>query len=110
MLLWKICSCLQCASRFGGIQVLKALLSQLKWIGCLWLAGASAFVLVGIMDLWMKKGWPAVQTFLSPYNFFNWIVIAMTLAPGLIPLVVLGLPVRGGSSACQDRAAERLRS
>lgn len=81
---------------------MKALLGQLKWIGSLWLAGASAFVLVGIVDLWMTKGWPAVQAFLSPHNFFNWLVIVMTLAPGLVALVVVGTPVRNCPPCRQD--------
>lgn len=59
----------------------------LKGFGYLWLIASLSFVSVGIVDLGIRKGIPAVQGFLSPFSVFNWIVIALTIAPGVIALL-----------------------
>lgn len=55
----------------------------LKVFGCIWLTAAAILILVGIAGVWMKGGFSAVQEVLSPFNVVNWIVTAITLAPGL---------------------------
>lgn len=59
----------------------------LKWFGYLWLAGSLLFVMAGMVDLGAKKGLSAVLDFLAPSRLFNWFVIAMTIAPGLLALL-----------------------
>lgn len=56
---------------------------RLLWFGRIWLILASTFVVAGLLDLAMLKGWSAVWDFLNPANVFNWLVIGLTLAPGL---------------------------
>jgi hypothetical protein len=55
----------------------------LKVIGFIWLTLAGIAILIGIAGIWMKGGFSAVQELLSPFNVINWIVMAVTLAPGL---------------------------
>jgi hypothetical protein len=55
----------------------------LKIFGYIWLAGASLLIIVGIIGVWMKKGFSGVQELLSSYNVVNWLVTVITLAPGL---------------------------
>lgn len=65
---------------------MKIFLALLKWAGYLWTAGAGLFVVLGIADIGMRKGWPAVQDFLGPSHVINWVIMALTIAPG--PLAV----------------------
>jgi len=55
----------------------------LKVFGYLWVALAIIAILAGIAGTWMKGGFSAVLELLSPFNFVNWIVTVVTLAPGI---------------------------
>ena len=59
----------------------------LKTFGYIWLTAATLLILAGIAGTWMKGGFTAVQELLSPFNVVNWIVTAITLAPGIGALV-----------------------
>lgn len=54
-----------------------------KGFGYIWLMIAVLAILAGTAGTWMTKGFPAVQDLMSAYNVVNWIVTAITLAPGL---------------------------
>lgn len=75
-----------------------SLRAWLQRLGYLWLVLASAFVLTGIADLGMRKGWSAVGGFLNPTNALNWAVIAMTFLPGVLLL-------RGGQAPKKKEAS-----
>lgn len=67
---------------------------RVQWLGRFWLFAASAFIAAGLVDLGMQKGWLAVGEFLSPANFLNWLVIGLTLAPGLLAFSPPASPLR----------------
>ncbi|TWU27549.1 hypothetical protein Pla144_23260 [Bythopirellula polymerisocia] len=48
-----------------------------------WLTASLLLILSGIAGIWMKGGLSAIQGLLSPFNIVNWIVTAITLAPGV---------------------------
>ena len=53
-------------------------------LGWVLLAGGAGLVLLGLAGIAMTDGvWAAVQT-LSPFNVANFIVTAITLAPGIL--------------------------
>lgn len=54
-----------------------------KVLGYIWLVLAGLLILAGIMGVWMKDGFSGVQYLLSPFNVANYIVTAITLAPGI---------------------------
>jgi hypothetical protein len=54
-----------------------------KVLGYIWLVLAGLLILVGIVGVWMKEGFSGVQNLLSPFNVANFIVTAITLAPGI---------------------------
>lgn len=62
--------------------------STCKVLGYIWLILAGLFILVGIVGVWMKDGFSGVQTLLSPLNILNYIVMLLTLAPGIGLLMV----------------------
>ena len=55
----------------------------LKWCGYIWLTIAFLLILTGIFGVWMEEGFSGVQRLMSPFNISNWVVILITLAPGL---------------------------
>ena len=55
----------------------------LKVFGYIWLVGAGVLIMIGMIGAWMKNGFSGLQELLSPYNVVNWLVTAITLAPGL---------------------------
>jgi hypothetical protein len=59
----------------------------LRVFGYVWLVLAIILILVGIGGVWMKEGFGGVKELLSPFNFANWFVTALTLAPGIVALV-----------------------
>lgn len=59
----------------------------LKVFGYLWTTLTGLVILVGIAGVWMKSGFSAVQDLLSPFNVVNWLVTAVTLAPGIASLM-----------------------
>lgn len=62
---------------------MKAVITTLKAFGYVWLCLAVLIILVGIAGVWMDKGFSGVQDLLSPFNIANWLVTALTLAPGV---------------------------
>lgn len=62
---------------------MKLCILVLKVFGYIWLAAASILILVGIVGVWLKGGFSAVQDLLSPFNIANFIVTIIILAPGL---------------------------
>jgi len=59
----------------------------LKGFGYVWLTLACIFIFIGIIGVWMKSGFSGVQELLSPFNFANWLVTLITLAPGFGALI-----------------------
>jgi len=57
--------------------------STFKVIGYICLVLASLLILSGIIGVWEKDGFSGVQDLLSPFNVLNYIVTAITLAPGI---------------------------
>lgn len=55
-----------------------------RWLGYFLLGIAFIFIVIGIIGTWMKGGFSAVQELLSPYNIFNFIITALTIAPGAL--------------------------
>jgi len=63
-------------------------------LGWVLLAGGGGLVLLGLAGIANKEGlWAAVQM-LSPFNVANFIVTAITLAPG-IALITWGQKLKG---------------
>jgi len=63
------------------------------YLGYLLLAAGIALVVVGLAGIAMKDGiWAALET-LSPFNIANFVVTAITLAPG-IALITWGQKMR----------------
>lgn len=52
-------------------------------IGYIWLVLAGLLIFAGIIGVWMNEGFSGVQDLLSPFNVENYIVTAITLAPGI---------------------------
>ena len=61
-----------------------------KVLGYVWLVLAGLLILVGIVGVWMKEGFPGVQDLLSPFNVANYVVTIVTLAPGIGLLILSG--------------------
>ena len=59
----------------------------LKIFGYIWLVGACLMIIIGIIGIWMEKGFSGIQELLSPFNISNWIVTVLTLAPGFGALI-----------------------
>ena len=55
----------------------------LRIFGYLWVTLAVIAILIGIAGVWMKDGFSGVQDLLSPFNIVNYLVMAITLAPGM---------------------------
>ena len=55
----------------------------LKIFGYAWVVVGVIAIAIGIAGVWMKGGFSAVQDLMSPFNILNWVVMAITLGPGL---------------------------
>jgi len=55
----------------------------LKGFGYIWVALGVIAILIGIAGTWMKGGFSAVQDLMNPFNVVNWVIMAITLAPGV---------------------------
>lgn len=62
---------------------MKVWIAVLRAVGYLWVTLGVLLILVGIVGTWMKSGFSAVQELMSPFNVVNWVVMVITLAPGL---------------------------
>jgi hypothetical protein len=61
-----------------------------KVLGYIWLVLALLLILAGTIGVWMNKGFTGVQELLNPFNVTNWIVMVVTLAPGIGLLMLAG--------------------
>ena len=66
---------------------MKLRITVLKIFGYIWVTMAAVLILAGIVGVWMKGGFSAVQELLSPFNIVNWVVTVITLAPGIAALM-----------------------
>lgn len=66
---------------------MKLWIASLKVFGYTWVTVGVVLILMGISGTWMKGGFSAVQDLMSPFNVINWVVIVITLAPGLGALI-----------------------
>lgn len=62
---------------------MKGWILLLKAFAYVWLTAAVLLILVGIAGAWMKGGFGAVQELMSPFNVLNYVVMVLTLAPGI---------------------------
>ena len=65
---------------------MKIWIKILNGFGYVWLILAGIAIFIGIIGVWMKSGFSAVQDLLSPGNVINWLVTVVTLAPGIAAL------------------------
>ena len=66
---------------------MKVWIAVLKVFGYIWITLGIILILIGIAGTWMKGGFAAVQQLMSPFNVVNWIVMVITVAPGLGALI-----------------------
>lgn len=66
---------------------MKFFITALKVFGYIWVTLSFIVILVSLAFIWMKSGFSAVQEIMSPFNLINWIVTAITLAPGMAALM-----------------------
>lgn len=66
---------------------MKYFIYALKVFGYIWVTLSFIVILVSLAFVWMKSGFSAVQEIMSPYNLINFIVTAITLAPGIAALM-----------------------
>jgi hypothetical protein len=59
----------------------------LRGFGYVWLAVAGIVISIGIIGVWMKSGFSAVQELLSPFNITNFLLTFLPLAPGIGALI-----------------------
>lgn len=69
---------------------MKIWIRVLKGLGYVWLTLAVILIAVGIVGVWMTRGFSGVQELLSPWNIVNWLVTVITLAPGFAALMWAG--------------------
>jgi len=73
-------------------------IKALRIFATVWFALAGALILIGILMIWVREGFGAVQQVLSPFNVLNFIVVFVTLLPGI------------GARLLADRLAHRKES
>jgi len=61
----------------------KAWIIVLKAFGYAWVTFGVISILIGIVGTGMKGEFSEVQELMSQFNLVNWIVMVITLAPGL---------------------------
>lgn len=74
-------------------------IKALRIFATVWFVLAGAFILTGILMIWARDGFGAVQQVLSPFNVLNFIVTFVTLLPGIAARMLADrLAQRKGSS------------
>jgi hypothetical protein len=63
---------------------MKILTKALRGLGYLLIVLGAALVVAGLVGIWMKDGFGAVQETFSPFNLVNNLFVALTFAPGMI--------------------------
>ena len=66
-----------------GRESVKIWIKILQGFGYVWLILAGILIFMGIIGVWIKSGFSGVQAILSPFNIINWLVMVITLAPGI---------------------------
>ena len=59
------------------------LIKALRVFAMAWFVLAGALILIGILMIGVREGFGAVQQALSPFNVLNFIVVFLTLLPGI---------------------------
>lgn len=54
-----------------------------KVVGYIWLVLAGLLILAGTVGVWMQEGFSGVQYLMNPLNVVNYIVMIITVAPGI---------------------------
>ncbi len=57
-----------------------------KVLGHIFLWGGFTLIVIGYVGIVITNGFGALQETLSPFNVWNWIVVMLTLAPGVLLL------------------------
>ncbi len=73
-------------------------IKALRIFANVWFVLAGALIVIGILMIWARHGFGAVQQVLSPFNVLNYIVTFVTLLPGIAARMLA------------DRLAQRKRS
>jgi hypothetical protein len=74
-------------------------INALRIFATVWFVLAGALILTGILMIWARDGFGAVQQVLSPFNVLNFIVMFVTLLPGIAARMLADrLAQRKGSS------------
>jgi hypothetical protein len=58
-------------------------IKALRIFATVWFVLAGALILIGVLMIWVRDGFGAVQQVLSPFNVLNFIVVFVTLLPGI---------------------------
>ena len=58
------------------------MITFIRWFGRILLGLAVLVIVVGYIGIWWTEGFGALQDTLSPSNFWNYIAVIITLAPG----------------------------
>ena len=58
-------------------------IKALRIFATVWFVLAGGLILIGILMIWVRDGFGAVQQVLSPFNVLNFIVVFVTLLPGI---------------------------
>jgi len=66
-----------------GRESVRIWIKILQGFGYVWLILAGILIFMGIIGVWIKTGFSGVQAILSPFNIINWLVMVITLAPGI---------------------------
>ena len=54
-----------------------------KIAGYLWLIVASILILIGYIGVYIEKGWAGVEDLLNPFNIINYLIVFVTIYPGI---------------------------
>jgi len=74
-------------------------IKALRIFATIWFVLAGTLILTGILMIWARDGFGAVQQVLSPFNVLNFIVMFVTLLPGIAARMLADrLSRRKGSS------------
>ena len=61
----------------------KTLILTLRVLGYVWIVAALVLILAGTIGVLIRDGFWEAMWFFSPFNFWNFLAIILTLAPGV---------------------------
>ena len=76
---------------------MRARMMTLKAVGCVWCTLVALVIVISIIGVWMSEGFSGVQRVMSPFDVWNFVAMAVIMAPGAAALY------------WADRIKERLR-